>query len=276
MTDTTTAPDTKVAWQAGREIIDGYERHLVPKLFEPWGRRLVEHVAPQPGERVLDVACGTGIIARLAADRVGTEGSVTGVDLLPPMLAVAADVCAEVRPPIEWREADAASLPLPDESVDVVLCQQGLQFFADQPASLGEMLRVTRLGGRLAVSVWRGLAHLPGYAALVAALEPHSPAGAGFIKAVASLADAGELRGLLEGAGWADVRIVIDVVAVRYASAGDFVREMIEIAPVPDLHQLDAGARAHIVAQVETALASYTDDEGVTFPMEAHVAVARH
>lgn len=275
MTETTTTPGTQAAWEAGLTIIEDYERHLVPTLFEPWGRELVALANPQPGEHVLDVACGTGIVARLAAPLVTDTGSVTGVDSLPPMLAVARDRASGLQPPIEWRDADAASLPLPDESFDVVLCQQGLQFFEDRPAAAREMHRVARPGGRLALSVWRDLPFIPGYAAIAGALERHVPAGAGFVKAVSSFGDAGSLRRLLVDAGWNDVGITVEIAPVRFPSVEEFVRNIIDIAPVPALQQLDESARQAITAEVAEAVPAYVDDAGFTFPMEAHVAVAR-
>ena len=100
---------------------------------------------------MLDVACGTGTVARLAAARVGSAGAVTGVDLTPGMLAVARRIEAEGAP-IDWQEASADRLPLPDASADVALCSLGLQFFPDRPAALREMRRVLIPGGRLAVN----------------------------------------------------------------------------------------------------------------------------
>ena len=133
-------------WQLVDNSAQAYERYLVPAIFTAFAEELVEPV--QPGTRVLDVACGTGIVGR-CADARGAR--VTGVDLNAQML----DVARTEAPDIEWIEADAAALPLPDGSFDHVLCQQGLQFFADPAAAVEEMLRVRAPGGRLTVSVWR-------------------------------------------------------------------------------------------------------------------------
>src|SRR5260370_25850928 len=153
---------------AGNEP-DAYERHIDPALFMPWARSLVETAALRPGERVLDVACGTGVVTRLAAKRVGAGGKVVGLDLNAGMLEVARSRA----PAIEWREGSATELPLPDAAFDAVLCQQGLQFFPDRPAALREMRRVLVPGRRLALSVWRSLQGSPGHRALADALEPH-------------------------------------------------------------------------------------------------------
>ena len=108
-----------------------------------------------PGDRVLDVACGTGVVARAAAERVGRGGRVVGVDINPGMIAVARSLpAATTGAPIQWHERSALDLQLTDVSFDVVVCQQGLQFFPDKAIALKEMRRVLDHGGRIAVSVW--------------------------------------------------------------------------------------------------------------------------
>lgn len=109
--------------------------------------------ALQPGERVVDGACGTGVVSRLAAERVGATGSVVGVDVNPAMLGVARSAPAPPGASIDWREANAEALPLPDASFDVVLCQLGLMFVADRSAALREIRRVLAPGGRVAITV---------------------------------------------------------------------------------------------------------------------------
>jgi ubiquinone/menaquinone biosynthesis C-methylase UbiE len=273
MTETTTPPAAG-HWVPGRDIADAYERHLVPRLFEPWGRDLVARADPRPGDRVLDVASGTGILARLVASRVGPEGRVTGLDAQADMLAVARDRTAALDPPIAWEEASAVSIPLPDDAFDVVLCQQGLQFFDDRAAAVREMRRVTRPGGRLALSTWRATDRIPGYLAIAAAFDRHVPAAAGFVRAVSGLADAEELRELLDRAGWTGVRVTVRIAPLRFASVDEFVRCFTESLPVPDLRDLPAATRQAIVDEVAGSCGSYLDDEGFTFPAEAHVAVA--
>ena len=145
-------------------------------MFAPWAPILVELAHPRPGERVVDIACGTGIVTRVAAARVGPTGVVAGVDLNPGMLSVArAATTTDSRSdaPIQWREASADKLPFPGESFDIVYCQLGLQFFADRAAALREMRRVLGADGRLALMVWRGISESPGFAALAEALERH-------------------------------------------------------------------------------------------------------
>ena len=136
-------------------VPDEYERYLVPAVFEPWAELLLDAVVITPGSRVLDVASGTGVVARAAARRAGGEGRVVASDVSGPMLARSAAAGApDGAAPIEYREASADALPFEDGSFDVVLCQQGLQFFPARAAAVGEMRRVLRPGGVAGVAVW--------------------------------------------------------------------------------------------------------------------------
>src|SRR5215218_1556352 len=168
----------------GGSLAELYERDLVPAIFGPWvedllaaadvrpGARVLD-VACGPGARVLDVACGTGVVARAAAPRVGPTGAVVGLDLSPAMLAAAAALPSVAGAPIAWQEGNALALPFADRSFDVVVCQQGLQFFPDRLAAMREMRRVLVPGGRVALAVWRPIEHSPGFAVFADALDRH-------------------------------------------------------------------------------------------------------
>ena len=136
-----------------------YEELFVPALFAQWAAPLVELAGVRAGHHVLDVACGTGIAARTAADRVGSTGSVIGVDLNPAMLEVA----ARVRPDIEWRQGDVAELPFGAERFDAVLCQSAVFFFPDVDRAFAEMARVARSGGVVAIQTYASLEDQPGF-----------------------------------------------------------------------------------------------------------------
>src|SRR5712691_12561106 len=145
-----------------------YERHIVLAIFARWAPDLIEAAGVRSGERVLDVACGTGVVTRLLAERVGAGGRVVGLARDPGMLAVARTAASRLN--IEWLEGSAVKMPLPDAAFDAVVCQQGLQFFPDRPAALREMHRVLVPGGRLALSVWRSITYQPAFHALQTAL----------------------------------------------------------------------------------------------------------
>jgi len=135
-----------------------YEQWLVSSLFKPWADIVLDRAHLSAGARVLDIACGTGIVARRALERLSGQAQVVGVDVSPQMLAVA----RTVEPRIDWRESNASALLLGDgEQFDVVLCHQGLQFFPDRPTAAREMKRVTARGGRVVVAVWKSLDETP-------------------------------------------------------------------------------------------------------------------
>src|SRR5262249_41083176 len=148
-----------------------FERYLVPAITALWAADLVGRAAPQPGERVLDVACGTGVVARLAARTMGA-GRIVGLDINEAMLAVARSQAADLTPPIEWHEASVLEMPFPDRAFDLVLCQLGLQFFPDRPRALREMHRVLVPDGRMALSVYTTIERTPVANALAQSLDP--------------------------------------------------------------------------------------------------------
>lgn len=153
--------------QAQIDAAHAYEALFVPALFGQWAPKVANATQIQPGQRVLDVGCGTGILAREIASRIGSVGRVVGIDPSPGMLAVA----KQLAPVVEWREGVAESLPFADQSFDAVVSQFALMFFADRRQALREMLRVLTPGGRLAVAVWDSLDNIPAYASEVAILE---------------------------------------------------------------------------------------------------------
>jgi ubiquinone/menaquinone biosynthesis C-methylase UbiE len=264
-------------WQISGNAPESYERYLVPTLFTPWAMDLVERIALQTGEHVLDVACGTGIVARLAAQHVSPGGTVTGLDLNPGMLAMARTLSQPTDVQIGWREGSAVELPFSNAAFHVVLCQQGLQFFPDRLAALREMRRVLVPGGRLALSVWRPIQYNPYMTALGNALDRHVSADvAAGTRAVCALGDAEELRSLLRQAGFCDVRIKIAILVMRFASVEAFIPGQFAATPFAGaVAALDAAARTALLEDVRVALRSYTDDEGVAVPNEAHIAIAR-
>jgi ubiquinone/menaquinone biosynthesis C-methylase UbiE len=144
-------------WQVTTKAAELYERYPARYILGPWAPLLVDAAALATGDGVLDVACGTGVVTRIAAQRVVPAGRVVGVDLNPGMIAVARSLAPPLGASIEWLERSALDLRLPDASFDAVLCQQGLQFFPDKLLALREMRRVLVYGGRLALSVWVGI-----------------------------------------------------------------------------------------------------------------------
>jgi ubiquinone/menaquinone biosynthesis C-methylase UbiE len=261
-------------WQrfAGR-IAENYQRHLVPAIFAPWADEIVGLGAPQRGERVLDVACGPGVVARLAARRAGA-GRVTGLDINPGMVEVARSLPSEL--PISWEEGSALQMPFPDESFDLVLCQQGLQFFPDRAAGLREMRRVLVPGGRTVVAVWGPIERSPGFAALAAALERHvGPAAAVAARSPFSLSEIGDLHDLLTGSGLRNVEVRSRAKMLRFPQAAEFVAQYVWGSPVAAvLGDIDPSALEPVAREVAETLAPYIQDEVLSFPIENHLAQA--
>jgi len=267
-------------WQVAGSAAEIYERALVPAVFASWAPLVVALANPQPGERVLDIACGTGVVARLAAERVGRTGDVFGLDLNPGMLAVAASVAANApatSASITWREGSVTKIPLPDAAFDVAYCQLGLQFFPDRPAALREMHRVLVSGGRLGIMVWRGIEHSPGFQVLAAALERHVSAEAGGImRAPFNLGEAEELRTLIAAAGFREITIQPVAGTVRFASAARLVQDYAAGSPLAShVAKVPDEARAALVSEVGEALQSYVVGGVLAFPIEAHLASAK-
>jgi ubiquinone/menaquinone biosynthesis C-methylase UbiE len=263
----TTAPYAKYAATAA----ENYDRYFVPAIGEPVARRLLDAARPAPGERVLDVACGTGIAARLAFPAVRPEGTVTGLDANPGMLAVARDVSPSA---IEWIEAPAEDIPLPDASVDLVLCSMGVQFFSDRDRALREMHRVLAPGGRTA---WCTPGPIPPlFDAIDRALANHLGPGASmFVHAVFSLHDADEARDLMDAAGFDHVRVDASPVPLRVAPPADFVWQYVQSTPLAAAAaDLDDAERAALEAEVVERCAQFVDDDAAVMQPGLLIATA--
>ncbi len=238
---------------------ENYQRYFVPAIATPVSRDLLRTANLQPGERVLDVACGTGVISRLAAERVGTTGSVTGIDISGDMIEVAKTVPAPEGAKIDLRVADAASLPVGDASFDVVLCQMGLMFMEDRAAAIAEMHRVLVPSGRVVVNTPGRIQ--PVYELMEQALVEHiSPDLGGFVSAVFSLNDPDAVAALLREAGLSDVSATVSTCTFRLPAPAEFLWQYINLTPMADFvaqapddaksaleHRFVDGVQAHVV-----------------------------
>lgn len=251
-----------------------YERFFVPAIGEPIARDLVALAALRPGERVLDVMCGTGIVARLAAEQVGPTGEVAGLDLNAGMLAVArANTPAGVD--IAWHEADATSMPIPDGSFDVVLSQMGLQFVPDKVAALREMRRVLDAGGRLLLNVPGPTPAL--FEIMAEALGRHmGPEAAGFVQQVFSLHDTDEIQGLLEDAGFTDVQVTAETKSLHLPASEDFLWQYVQSTPLAGaVAQVDDEHRGLLERDVVDKWQAFASDGGLDLQVRNVVATAR-
>jgi ubiquinone/menaquinone biosynthesis C-methylase UbiE len=267
-------------WQVAGGAAELYQAHLVPAVTAGWAAGLVDRAGVRRGERVLDVACGTGVVARVAAARAGRTGRVAGVDINAAMLGVARSLPAGTGARIGWVQGSALRLPWAEASYDVVLCQLGLQFVPDQLAALAQMRRVLVPGGRLGVSVYGPIEHNPATFALAQALDRHLGPDAPVTKrAEHALADAALLRTLAGDAGFQRITIVTETRTVRFASVPDYVRIQLTATPLASLLAHQPGRPGQqlaevLIADVAAALEPYQTAGGLAFPQEAHVLVA--
>jgi ubiquinone/menaquinone biosynthesis C-methylase UbiE len=250
------------------DVADVFERLLVPGIFERYARDLVTRARPiGPSDRILDLGCGTGIVARVLRERLGGAARITGVDASAPMIAKA----QQIAPEIEWREGNAMALPFADRSFDLVLCQQMLQFVPDRAAALREVRRVLVPGGRLLVSTWRSRDAQPLHDALGLAAERHL--GAPNDKRWSL--DGDVLRALLVDAGFAGVEVERVGLMEEYR---EFPVRMSVMAAGFELASLPDAERVRKLAAVDAdsakVLTQFAVEGGFAAPSITNVATA--
>lgn len=255
--------------QINTRAAEVYEEFFLPALFQEWPPRVAEAARIGAGQRVLDVACGTGVLARAVAPRVVPNGSVTGLDINPGMLAVA----RRVAPTIDWREGRAEALPFENDRFDAVVSQFGLMFFEDRGAAIKEMMRVLKPGGRLAVAVWDVLESSPGYAAMVKLLQEQFGAKvADALRAPFALGDTKMLRALFDDAGVANAEIATHNGTARFASLESWIYTDIKGWTLADA--IDDSQYRKLIEAARGALGTFVGTDGqVCFHIPAHIVV---
>lgn len=265
--------------QPGYQVTDDAaqlrEAYSVRYLLGPWVQGLVTLAGLQPGHRVLDVACGTGVVARLAATGVGPTGQVTGLDINAAMLAVARSLPPGAGARISWVEGNAQDMGLPNASFEVVLCQQGLQFFPDKSSAVREMRRVLIPNGRVVLSVWKSAG--PYNVAVGEALERYAGVDAATkFRAAREAPDAEALNRLFLQAGFRGVEIRPSAMTIRLPALETFVLGHLSGHPVAGaVSALSADKRAALAKQVSATLKRYADGDGVAVPDEVNIVMAR-
>ena len=261
-------------YQVSGDAAELYERYAVRYVMGPWAPGIVEIAALRKGERVLDLACGTGLVARLAAPQVGSTGQVTGLDFNAGMLAVARTQSPPCGAAIIWVEGSAVAMDFPDASFDVILCQQGLQFFPDKSAALREMHRVLAPAGRLVLSVWKSAG--PYNIAVGEALEQYVGGDvASKYRASRIVPDAEALLCMLAEARFVEARIRPSLMTIRLPRIDAFVLAHLSASPVAGaIATLSEEMRTALAKQVKVALQAYVDGDGVAVPDETNIAIA--
>jgi SAM-dependent methyltransferase len=258
-------------WQVSTDAAEVYESCFVPAIFGAWAGPVADAAGIMTGNRVLDVGCGTGVLAREAVGRVGREGQVVGLDLNEGMLAVA----ARTEPTIEWRQGDAASLPFGDASFDVVVSQFALMYFPERAASLSEMWRTLAPGGRLAIAAWAPLRRARGYQILVnIATRQCGGEAADVLAAPFVLGDREELAKLFVDSGISGADVTPHEGSIRFPSVKEFIHIEVKGSPLADMVSDDA--MENLAAESEEALREFVVASGeIVMPMDAHIVTAR-
>jgi ubiquinone/menaquinone biosynthesis C-methylase UbiE len=254
-----------------------YERNMVPAIFEPFARDLLEFANLKKGESVLDVACGTGIVARLAWPKVAPTGRVIGLDVNAGMLEVARFASRQEGLDINWAEGNVSEMPFDAGEFDVVLCQYGLQYFSDRSAALNEMRRVLKGRGRLVLNVLRSIRFNAGHLVFADVLQRRvSNEAAETRRAPFKLSDRNEIRTLIADAGFQDVVVSLSTRIARFGSAEAMVRIMIAGTPLgAAMKNNDPAVLQTVIDEVTAGLAEYVDDRGVAIPMQGWIVTAR-
>lgn len=258
------------AFQITREAAEAYESQFVPALFGEWAPLLVDIAGVREGQAVLDVACGTGVVARAAAERLGETGRVVGVDRLEAMLSVA----ARLRPDLEWRLGDAHDLPFPDNSFDVVLCQAALMFMDAPGEALAEMARVVTPHGAVGLQVWGRVESSPGLYPFAQAVERHAGAEAVDLWATPSrLGDLDALLATVEKAGLEVTGTQTRLGMVRVPSIDAYVTAAVESTPLGGF--ISGNVQDRIREDTRRDLQKFVTETGVELPIQGHLVAAR-
>jgi ubiquinone/menaquinone biosynthesis C-methylase UbiE len=266
-------------WQQGGSAAEIYQREIVPRITMLWAKDLVDRVELRHGDRVLDVACGTGVVTRVAAERA-TGGQVIGLDLNAEMLKVARSQLEGTGSLIEWRQGSALALPFENDAFDVVLCQLGLQFFPDKLLAMQEMARILGASGRLALSVFSAIERTPVALALASALDRHLGTEASSTKrAEHSLSDPDILANLARDAGLTKIVVTPVQQTIRFHSSLEYVRLQLTATPQAQLishMQEDEQLRVieAIADDIAVELGTLGAAEEMSSPQECNVLTA--
>lgn len=250
-----------------------YEEQKVPAMFGPLADATLAVVPLHENDQVIDVACGTGIVARKVRQRLGPNARVVGVDLNEGMISKARSIADEGAPDCEWHVADVTKLPFDDRSFTMAFCQQGIQFFPDAEAALSEMRRVLRSNGRVAITVWAGPSDF--FIALANSLGKHINEGvASQSLAPFAFGDIVKLFASMEAVGFQEPKsqlLTID----RTIESRDAIEKEIMGNPVgPKVAELGSEGMAAIVAEVSEAISQYGQGNGFVVPQTANLVQA--
>jgi len=253
---------------------EAFEKYLVPTIFGPWSRSLVDLADPKPGQRLLDVGCGTGAAARYAADLIPEQRAVAAIDLNAGM--VAHGRVLDPKGAVDWRVGDIMVLPFDDGMFQHIIGNQVLQFLPDRKGALAEIQRIMTADGRAIFGVYCGFDLCPAHGAVAQALEKHDVDPAG-IQTPYAYGDPMVLGDLMADSGFRDISVIRRTQEARFASPKSFVEALAAGGPSARhaLEQLDDDGLSLVITEVTEALHHYVDDDGLRVITASNIAVGR-
>ncbi len=265
--------DKKSGWQLSGDGPDAYEKYIVPAYTRTWAKEIVNRTCLRDGEAILDVACGTGLVARIAAERRNSTDLIYGVDVNEIMINKAKGIEEN----INWYHSDVTDIPFPDNHFEVIFCQQGLQYFPDPSLALKEMNRVLVENGRILLSVWRPIQYSPFYASLCMVLKEYvSEKAASMLSSAFNFGESGKLSALFNNTGFKNININIVVKQMSYSPFDEFVIGGIMATPFfEDIKQMPESKREEMLSQLYKLNQNYIDDDGLAAPLESYIVNAK-
>lgn len=266
--------DTSTQWQLARDAAERYEQILVPAVLGPFAEALVEYAAPQSGDSILDVGCGTGAAARFASERVKPDGRTFAVDVNAAMIDVARSLPSPGGSSIEWHEQSAYDLQFQAGTFDLVICAQTLQFLDDRAKALREMQRVLKPGARVALSVWSDITGSPYFDALVDAVSNHiGPGVAQGLRAAFSLSDSAVVHAGLLDAGFTGIESDLHRIEIKLPPLEHFIPRHVSATPMAaGFAAAEDSQRQAVIQEVGERLAPLSDaDGGARVPFRTHL-----
>lgn len=269
--------DNKGGWTLSGDGPEAYERYIVPAFSGAWAQDMVNRARLQGGDRVLDLGCGTGIVSRHVWKAMGESVCTSGMDANEAVLQKARALSPERTVPIEWNHGHAESLPYSNATFNVVLCQQGLQYFSDACRALGEVKRVLVPKGRIVFSVWRPLSCFPFYSAVHRALHRYvSSQAAATLASAFPPGNAGDLKKLFTATGFRHVGISLVIKQMRYSPLDEFLMGGFAASPFAgEILALEKAKREEMIRWIRESIWDYVDDQGLAAPMESYVVTAQ-
>ena len=269
--------DSGARWLANQERLD--------RVLEPFGLEALSAARPQPGERVLDIGCGCGGTTLELARRVGSTGSVSGVDISAPLLGRARERAEALHLPIHFARDDASRHPLEPGAFDLLFSRFGVMFFEDPPAAFSHLVGALKPGGRLAFVCWRGPTENPWLTLPLAAARPFLPPAAEVdpdAPGPFAFARRERLEGILSSAGLRaielrpfDLALQVGIGDSEADAIEDALAYALQIGPLARLQKdLSAEARANIQTAVRLALAPHAGHDGVRVAAAVWVVTA--